>query len=75
MDQILDSLSNEPGMIMGIVIALPGMLLLVAISWIWGGVAIRNKREVEQSRRELAAYVAEGSISAEDAEILLQPRP
>ncbi|MEM1330981.1 MAG: hypothetical protein AAGG07_10500 [Planctomycetota bacterium] len=32
-------------------------------------------RETEESRREIAAYVAEGSISPEDAERLLSARP
>lgn len=31
----------------------------------------RTERELEESRRELAAYVAEGSISPEDAAKLL----
>jgi uncharacterized protein HemX len=35
----------------------------------------RDRREHEQTRRELAAYVAEGSMTAEDADRILRAQP
>ncbi|MFG0326252.1 MAG: hypothetical protein ACF8SC_03165 [Phycisphaerales bacterium JB037] len=32
----------------------------------------RNRRQLEESRREIAAYVAEGSMTAEEGERLLR---
>jgi len=32
----------------------------------------RNRRQIEQSRREIAAYVAEGSMTADEGEELLR---
>ena len=37
--------------------------------------SVRVARTREQTRREVAAYVAEGSITSEDAERILQPAP
>jgi cytochrome P450 len=37
--------------------------------------SMQRTREVEQSRRELAAYVAEGSMSPEDAERIMKSSP
>lgn len=37
--------------------------------------SVLKRRQVEQSRREIAAYVAEGSMSPEDAERLLKTEP
>lgn len=52
--------------------AVGGGLLVAIISIISSTVrATVISREREQTRRELAAYVAEGSISPEDAEKLL----
>ncbi|MEM1330980.1 MAG: hypothetical protein AAGG07_10495 [Planctomycetota bacterium] len=34
-----------------------------------------ERRELEESRRELAAYVAEGSITPKDAELILRSDP
>ncbi len=36
---------------------------------------IRERREIEQSRREIAAYVAEGSMSPDDARRILESDP
>ncbi|CAG1010212.1 hypothetical protein PHYC_03814 [Phycisphaerales bacterium] len=52
--------------------AIGGGLLVAIISIISSAVrATVASREREQTRRELAAYVAEGSISPEDAEKIL----
>lgn len=54
------------------IIAICGGLTVAIVGIIAGTVkANRREREREQSRREIAAYVAEGSISAADAERLI----
>ena len=57
----------EPGMIMAIIMAgIGGSIGIIAI--VSGAVTSGVKaRQVEQTKRELAAYVAEGSMSADDA--------
>lgn len=58
-------------------VILIGMVGLVGISAIvFGGLySLGKRRQFEQSRREIAAYVAEGSISPEDAERILRNGP
>lgn len=75
MNAILESLAASPEMFVGLVLSLAGMILVGFVGWIIGGSIVRSRRETEQSRREIAAYVAEGSITAEDAESILAPRP
>ena len=75
MDGILDALADDPGLILGLILGPAGMITGLLIITILCRMAIHTKRETEQSRRELAAYVAEGSITAEQAERLLVPRP
>lgn len=54
------------------VVAISGGLGVAIVGIIAGTIkANRREREREQSRREIAAYVAEGSISAADAERLI----
>jgi hypothetical protein len=50
---------------------------LIAIVAIGGGISQRKheRRQLEQSRRELAAYVAEGSMTPDDAVRLLNAGP
>lgn len=55
------------------VIAIGGGILVAVVSIVFGSVRrMVQTREREQSRREIAAYVAEGSMSAEDGERLLK---
>lgn len=58
-------------------VVLFGGAILVALFWIVFGTVrdIVRSRAQEQSRREIAAYVAEGSMSPDDAERLLQAGP
>ncbi|GAB4384712.1 MAG: hypothetical protein Kow0022_08110 [Phycisphaerales bacterium] len=51
--------------------------LLVAIVAIVGSLvhSASRTRELEESRRELAAYVAEGSMTPDDAERILNAGP
>lgn len=55
------------------IIAIVGGFLIAIIGMISNTVRQNARvREREQSRREVAAYVAEGSMSAEDAERILK---
>jgi len=71
MDALLESLAEDPGIIIGlvavlgcIVVGLPAVVLGITAS-------MTATKERERSRRELAAYVAEGSMTPDDAERLL----
>ena len=57
----------EPGMVLTAIMAgIGGVIALTAI--VTGTIQSSLKtRQVEQTKRELAAYVAEGSMTAEDA--------
>lgn len=75
MDEILQTIAGNEAMIMGLALgplALIAILLIVRMSC---RVALENTRQREETRREIAAYLAEGSISGDEAERLLQPRP
>ncbi|TVQ30534.1 MAG: hypothetical protein EA376_12895 [Phycisphaeraceae bacterium] len=51
-----------------------GLIAIFAI--VFGTIFYGNReKERERTRREVAAYVAEGSISPEDAERLLKAKP
>jgi 3-hydroxyacyl-CoA dehydrogenase len=53
-------------------IAVVGGLTVVILTTVGGMVqSIMARRQIEESRREIAAYVAEGSMTPEDAERLL----
>lgn len=52
----------------GILIALTGIIVGFLRS-------VKREREREQTRREVAAYVAEGSMTAEDAAKILEAGP
>lgn len=57
-----------------VAISMGGLIALVAIV----SEAIRRTsqvKQVEETRRELAAYVAEGSMTAEEAQRLLSTKP
>lgn len=72
MDALLEALAEDPGVIVG-AIAVVGMIL-IGLPAVMMGIAanISNTKERERSRREIAAYVAEGSMSPDDAERLLK---
>jgi len=54
-------------------VAIVGGLLIAAIAIIAGVThSASRRRQFEQSRREIAAYVAEGSMSPDDAQKLLE---
>ncbi len=58
------------------IIAIGGGLSIGALGIIAGTVkSMSRTRQVEESRRELAAYVAEGSLTPEDAETIMKANP
>lgn len=63
MDAILDALADQPGIIVAI-LAIVGGIPLGAFA-IYSGIVI--SRDKERTRREVAAYVAEGSMTPDDA--------
>jgi len=75
MSSIIDSVANEPGLLIPIIAVGGGLLVaIVAISF----EAMRRMstvKEQEQSRREIAAYIAEGSMSPEDGAQLMKATP
>ena len=67
-----DAFAREPELLIPI-IAIVGGLSVAVIGIVftsWKSVAVSKAQE--QSRREIAAYVAEGSISAEEGERLIR---
>lgn len=77
MDAILDNLANarpdELIPLVAIITIFGGGIVLGAIGIVFGSItAIVRSKEIEKSRREVAAYVAEGSISPEEGERLLR---
>ncbi len=58
------------------IIALGGSFVCVIVGVVLGTVrSVLNARARESTKRELAAYVAEGSMTPEDAERILKAGP
>jgi hypothetical protein len=58
------------------VLAIGGGLLIAALAIVSCTIrGMARRRNIEESRRELAAYVAEGSMTAQDAKDLLDAGP
>jgi hypothetical protein len=71
MSDIFQSLANNPGLLIPI-IAIGGSFIAGTIAIIFGTIMkISTHSEHEKSRREIAAYVAEGSMSPDDGAKLL----
>ena len=69
-DQAMEEMSS--GQFMAL-IAIVGGLLVGGLVAVFGIVsAMVHKRESESTRREISAYVAEGTMTADDAERLLE---
>ncbi|MCB9848474.1 MAG: hypothetical protein H6814_08680 [Phycisphaeraceae bacterium] len=70
-DAIANLIENDPALLIPIVMFL--VLGAVAIIGIFFGTITRSAtaKELEKSRREIAAYIAEGSMTPEDGERLL----
>jgi hypothetical protein len=75
MEEVLQNITgNSESFIMFLIFGVGGTIGgIIAITAITLGTRqnVRIEREREESRREIAAYVAEGSITPEDAERLL----
>ncbi len=75
MHELITTFANEPGLLVGTILGIAGMLTSVVIIALISRSARQGTREREQTRREIAAYVAEGTLTSEDAERLLSPSP
>jgi len=75
MEDILHNISSNTGsLVMFLIFGVGGVLggIIAIIGIIFGSVKGMNERtELEKSRREIAAYIAEGSMNTEDGERLL----
>ena len=71
-DRLFDLIQNNPGSMLPIVLGIPAMLCCVLIIWIIAACSVKCTREEERARREIAAYVAEGSMATEEAERLIR---
>ena len=66
----IDEMSSDE--FLGLVAIVGGMIVLgIAVVFSLTYATVR-KRATEQTRREIAAYVAEGSMTAEDAQTILE---
>ena len=75
MSEISLSLANDPGLLIPI-IAVGGGLIMVIIAIIFNmSKQIAITKEREKSRREIAAYIAEGSMTPEDGAKLMSASP
>ena len=75
MSDIFQSLANDPALLVPI-IAIGGGLVVVIVAIVFTSIkhiAISNERE--KTKREIAAYIAEGSMSPEDGAKLLSASP
>jgi hypothetical protein len=70
MDSIIDAIAHD------IWILIPLTALSIGVFAVVGGIIgdVAKKRQFERSRREIAAYIAEGSMSPEEGERLLKLR-
>jgi hypothetical protein len=72
MESILNSLAEEPALLIPL-LAIGGGLMLGMVGMIADAVKrVSRTNAVEKSRREIAAYIAEGSMTPEDGERLLR---
>ncbi len=71
MQNIIDAIAND------IWILIPLSAMSIGIFAVVGGIIGEHlsKKNYERSRREIAAYIAEGSISPEEGERLLSAKP
>lgn len=73
--EIVNSFAANPEYTLGLALGSAGIAAVVLITWTICRAAVRCNAEREQTRREIAAYVAEGAISPDDAERIIQPSP
>lgn len=74
-EKVLELIESEPALVVFSLTAVLVFAILVLVV-IFGTIRrIAIAKQVERSRREIAAYVAEGSISADEGERLLGAKP
>ncbi len=72
MTNVLASIDGE----MIPIVAIAGGLLIGLVAVVGSMFkGAHDRKQIEESRREIAAYVAEGSMTPEDAERLLAAKP
>ena len=71
MQPIIDAVAED------IYVLIPLSAMSIAIIGVVGGIvkSIVANKQYEKSRREIAAYIAEGSISPDEGEKLLSAKP
>ncbi len=72
MQAFADILENEPGLIIPVFAIAAGLTFALIIITITSVIGVIKARHIEITRREIAAYIAEGSISADEGERLIR---
>lgn len=72
MQEILENITNDKGMFtIFIIFGMGGVIAIIGI--IFGSIkSTAETKEREKTKREIAAYIAEGSMTPEDGERLLR---
>ncbi|MBL4590507.1 MAG: hypothetical protein JKY96_00965 [Phycisphaerales bacterium] len=73
-DELVHTIVTSDNAVPIILFAIGGLVAIVAIIFSMGK-SITKIKEREKTRRELAAYIAEGSMTPEDAERLMKASP
>lgn len=75
MEEIMHNITSDAGtFVMFLIFGVGGVIggLIAILGIIFGTIrSVNDKDETEKSRREIAAYVAEGSMTTEDGERLM----
>jgi len=71
MEDILHNISNDTGMFaIAMIFGVGGVIAILSI--FFGSItSVTKTKEREKSRREISAYIAEGSMTPEDGERLM----
>jgi hypothetical protein len=75
MQEILQAIASDKGTLIPAIVFLTGGTIAIVAIVIGGVTTVLKSRNDSRTRREIAAYVAEGSIKAEDAERILRATP
>lgn len=68
---IANLINNDPGMLIPIIAIVGGMIFAFCIITITSFAGVARSKQLEVSRREIAAYIAEGSMTPDEGERLL----
>ena len=76
MDTLFEAIASDPAPTLSIILIFGGGAIIAIVALIMGAIRSTNTRkEFERSRREIAAYVAEGAMSSDEGERLLAQKP